>query len=84
MVKGRVQGVGYRWFALNIANELGISGYVKNRLNGDVEVFAEGEESDLFRFIDHLKEGPPFSKVIDIIIDYTDLKNSFNEFKVKY
>ena len=84
IVKGRVQGVGYRWFALNNAEKFGIKGFVKNLYNGNVEVFAEGEDADLLKFIEKLKEGPPFSNVADIETDYKDFEGRFKEFKVKY
>ena len=83
-VKGRVQGVGYRWFAVNAASEFGINGYVQNLFNGDVEVYAEGDDSQLLLFINKLREGPPFSNVTDIITDYGGFMDHFKEFKVKY
>jgi acylphosphatase len=84
IVKGRVQGVGYRWVAVNAASEFGINGYVQNLFNGDVEVYAEGDDSQLLLFINKLREGPPFSNVTDIITDYGSFTDSFKEFKVKY
>ena len=84
IVKGRVQGVGYRWFTLNTAEKFGIKGFVKNLYNGNVEVFAEGEDADLLKFIEKLKEGPSFSNVTGIETDYKDFEGRFKEFKVKY
>jgi len=57
-VLGRVQGVGYRYFAERVANQLGIRGSVKNLADGSVEVYAMGPESDLDAFKSRLADGP--------------------------
>jgi acylphosphatase len=84
IVKGRVQGVGYRYYTLIEAKKLGVAGYVTNLPSGDVGVQAEGEDEKLLRFIKALKKGPVFSKVIDLNIEYGEYKNRFKEFKVIY
>jgi len=58
-VRGRVQRVGYRRFILDLAQELGVSGYVKNLPDGSVELYAQGENTDLSRFIELVKSPPP-------------------------
>ena len=83
-VKGRVQGVGYRWFANERAKELAISGYVKNLWNGDVEVFAEGEEASLERFIIDLKQGPSFSHVQEVLSKEYPYEAKYEQFSVKF
>jgi len=67
-VYGRVQRVGYRRFVLDSAQELGLSGYVKNEKNGSVTVFAQGDEAILEKFIEMLKSPPPpaYVKFIDV------------------
>jgi acylphosphatase len=62
-VTGRVQGVGYRYFALQEANALGVSGYAKNLPDGTVEVVAEGKSDAVQAFEAKLREGPAFSRV---------------------
>lgn len=62
-VSGRVQGVGYRFFAERWANELGLCGYVKNLWDGNVEVYAIGEEITLEEFKRQLAEGPRSARV---------------------
>ena len=47
LVKGRVQGVGFRWTAAEIARKFGLKGLVRNLRNGQVELFCEGDESDI-------------------------------------
>jgi len=67
LVRGRVQGVGYRYFALETAEKLGITGYARNLHTGEVEVHAEGEESALDRFKLELARGPRMSRVTEVI-----------------
>ncbi|RDI96456.1 acylphosphatase [Meiothermus sp. QL-1] len=63
LVRGRVQGVGYRYFARQKALELGLSGYAENLTDGRVEVVAEGEEAHLELFLHHLRQGPREARV---------------------
>lgn len=62
-ITGRVQGVGYRYFALTEANALGIAGYAKNLADGSVEVVAEGAPGAMQAFEARLREGPAFCRV---------------------
>ena len=62
-VKGKVQGVGFRYSAVREADRLGINGWVNNALNGDVEVWAEGSPQSLDRFLKWLHRGPQYSRV---------------------
>jgi acylphosphatase len=61
-----VQGVGFRWFARESAERLGVSGWVKNLPDGTVEGEAEGEEAAVAEFVAALKKGPAFSRVDDV------------------
>jgi acylphosphatase len=67
-VYGRVQRVGYRRFILDTAQELGLSGYVKNERDGSVTIFTQGDEIILERFIEMVKSPPEpaYVKSIDI------------------
>ena len=82
IVQGRVQGVGYRWFSMQIAQQLEIKGYIKNLFNGDVEVFAQGDDASVQQFIDQLRKGPSFSNVNNLNIYDADFDYSLNQFKV--
>ena len=57
-VRGRVQGVGYRYFALREAVDLGLDGWVANAADGSVRCVAEGERTALESFVAALEEGP--------------------------
>lgn len=62
-VSGQVQGVGYRWFVQREAERLGVVGWVANRLDGDVDVVAEGPADVLDELVRSLWEGAPGSVV---------------------
>lgn len=66
VVEGRVQGVGYRWFALNHAQALGVRGWVKNRDDGAVEVVGLATTPTAGEFEALLAKGPPGARVTRI------------------
>ena len=63
VVTGRVQGVGFRFFAERAAREAGVAGWVRNREDGSVETFAEGEEPAVRAYLERLRVGPRVSRV---------------------
>jgi len=81
-VKGKVQGVWYRASAQAKANELNLSGFVKNLLNGDVYIEAEGIPENLSVLIDWCYIGSPKSKVSEVISEEGELKY-FKTFEIK-
>lgn len=62
-IKGRVQGVGFRFFTKKNARELNIKGWVKNMPDGSVETVLNGTSEDLFMMIERLKKGPSRARV---------------------
>jgi len=62
-VEGRVQGVGFRQSCMYEGQRLGLSGWVRNAANGDVEVWAEGAEEKLEALQNWLRRGPPVARV---------------------
>ena len=58
IVRGQVQGVGFRWFALHAARQLALAGYVRNLSNGCVEIYASGEQEKISELIENLRSGP--------------------------
>jgi len=63
LVRGRVQGVGYRYFVLRVAESLGLAGWTRNLPDGSVEVVADGREADLESLEAQLREGPGLARV---------------------
>jgi acylphosphatase len=66
VVKGRVQGVGFRWFVQQRAERIGLTGWVKNLYSGDVEVEACGTGEQVQQMIEELRKGPSMSFVSDL------------------
>jgi acylphosphatase len=69
IVSGRVQGVGFRYFAQDAARREGLHGFVMNHDDGTVEVKAEGDADALERFERQLRHGPSRSRVERVVID---------------
>lgn len=72
LVRGRVQGVGYRAFVQKKALELGLSGYAENLPDGRVEVVAEGPKEDLEALLHHLKQGPGLARVEGVEVQWAE------------
>jgi acylphosphatase len=72
LIKGRVQGVGFRWFVHREASELDLRGWVRNTDDGDVEVVAAGDVADLAELRASLRSGPRGSRVDHVIEHYLD------------
>jgi acylphosphatase len=82
IVKGYVQGVGYRYFCYKKAKVFGLNGYVKNLYNGDVELEFEGEEGILNDYIKELRIGPEFSSVKSLNTQKLQYTGDFKEFLI--
>ena len=80
-VRGRVQGVGFRWTAVREARALGIRGMVRNTAAGDVEVYAEAEGPALEAFLDWLHEGPPGAHVHGVDLDWVAPSGRWESFE---
>ncbi|MGB9701303.1 MAG: acylphosphatase [Candidatus Kapaibacteriota bacterium] len=80
IVKGFVQGVGYRFFTYTNAIKLNLKGYVKNLYDGDVEVVVEGPEENIEQLRLLLLQGPSRSIVKNVITEELKYTGSFDEF----
>lgn len=74
-IKGRVQGVGFRFTARTMAISLGVKGFVKNLYNGDVYIEAEGTQIQLQHFIAWCYKGPNYAYIEDVIIEEGELED---------
>ena len=61
-----VQGVGFRWFTLRAARRLALAGWVRNDVDGSVEVLVEGSEGAVDRLVEELRRGPEGASVSDV------------------
>ena len=84
LVKGRVQGVGFRYFTEDAANHFCLTGWVANRFDGGVELEAQGEASDIDEFCARLRSGPPLSHVSDLQVNDLPLETGEKGFEVRY
>ncbi|MFC1725822.1 acylphosphatase [candidate division KSB1 bacterium] len=84
LVKGLVQGVGYRYFVIRRASSLGLNGWVRNLYNGDVEVEVEGERGLIEDLLKELKHGPPMSSVRDLKINWLEFENKYSNFDARF
>ena len=72
VIRGRVQGVGFRWFAQREARALGLTGVVRNLADGAVEVEAEGDRARLERLVEALREGPRSARVTSVEVRWSE------------
>jgi acylphosphatase len=68
-IAGRVQGVGYRAWAIRVADELGLCGWVRNRSDGTVEMLATGAAEALAALIEASRRGPRAAEVLDVAVE---------------
>ncbi len=82
IVRGFVQGVGFRAYVLRIARLLGLTGYVRNLPSGEVEIHAEGEDEKINDFLNRVRRGP--GRVDDIKIEFLTPTGKFSSFEIRY
>ena len=84
IVHGRVQGVGFRAFVEYSARPIGVRGWVRNRDDGHVEVYAIGTAEQLSEFEGHLWRGPRFSEVRHVHATEDNIDSGVREFEIRY
>lgn len=82
LVRGRVQGIGYRWFAQQEARRLGVTGGVRNMRDGNVEVVAEGSKDVLKQLVEVLREGPFGADVAEVEEAWTYPSGAHGNFEI--
>jgi acylphosphatase len=83
VIRGRVQGVGYRVFVLRAARDLGLTGWVANLPDGAVRCVAEGERRDLETLAERLRAGPAAALVEDVLIGWPPATGEFGSFSLR-
>lgn len=82
IVDGHVQGVGFRMFVMDQAQNLKLTGWVRNTRSGKVEVTAEGSRSNLDALLSKLRQGPRSAFVTDVKLEWQDATGEFNRFDI--
>ncbi len=84
IVSGRVQGVGFRFSTQQKAIELNLAGWVRNKMDGTVEIEVEGEKEKIEQFIQQLEKGfHKFMRVDHIELNTSETKHKYKEFVIK-
>ncbi len=84
MIHGDVQGVGFRYFVTRHAQARGLSGWVRNRPDGGVELVAEGERSDLDELLRTARQGPRHARVADVDAQWSEASGGLDRFDLSY
>ncbi len=82
-IRGQVQGVGYRYFSRQVAERHGLTGWVRNLPDGDVESLLEGRESDIRSAIEAFQRGPAMARVEEVLIDWQEYRGEFSRFEIR-
>ena len=82
VIRGRVQGVGFRFFVYDVAHEYGLRGFVRNLYDGNVEIQADGEEEVLRDFLQEVKKGPPLAIISHIDSEWQEQDRGFYDFQI--
>jgi acylphosphatase len=83
LVKGRVQGVGFRWYVEREAQLIGVGGWVRNRDDGVVEVLASGSDAQLGSLYDRLREGPRAARIDQVEVDDAAPFSGYQTFQIE-
>jgi acylphosphatase len=83
VVRGHVQGVGFRWFVVHVAGSLGLEGWVRNRSDRSVELVAEGPSHRLDELLGALREGPPASAVDTLQVSRSPAIGGLGGFRIR-
>jgi acylphosphatase len=84
IVNGLVQGVGFRYFVFRKAEKFGLKGFTKNLYSGEVITVAEGPRYLIEELFSEIKIGPGYSDVKNASIRWSEAKNEFNRFEIRY
>lgn len=81
-VDGHVQGVGFRYYVEDYAQSMDLKGWVRNRYDGRVEVWAEGSRADLEKLLLALQRGPSRSMVTETIVEWNPPRGVYSQFSI--
>ena len=82
VVSGMVQGVGFRYFVQHHARQLGLTGWVRNLPNGDVEIQAEGNREFVESLVTYARRGPRLAVVSNVRVEWKEPSNQLTSFEI--
>lgn len=83
-IHGKVQGVGYRFFATRVARRLGLKGWIRNLRDGTVDAVVEGETEAIDEWLEEIREGPRYAEVTKIDQEQKTFLGKFGDFDVRF
>jgi len=83
-IHGKVQGVGFRFYATRVARRLGLKGWIRNLRDGTVDAAVEGEAESIDEWIDELREGPRYAEVTKVDQERRDFTGRLPDFDVQF
>lgn len=83
-VSGRVQGVSFRYYTAQKAEELGLKGWVRNTEDGELEAVFEGKQDKIKEIISWMRKGPPSAKIDNINIKEEQNRGEFSNFEIRF
>lgn len=84
VVRGRVQGVGFRAYAARLGDRLGLLGFVVNRADGRVEALIQGQRDQVSKFLEFMRSGPPAARVEDWAVTEEALHADLQPFSIGF
>lgn len=84
LVTGKVQGVWFRVWTRDLALELGLDGWVRNTVSGQVEAVAQGAGDEVELFVERLHEGPPLARVTSVETSWSEVVEAMDGFSVRH
>jgi acylphosphatase len=84
VIEGDVQGVGFRYYVVDVARSLGVRGWVRNRADGSVELTAEGDRGPLDGLLDAARRGPGGARVHRVQVEWEKARGDLGPFQLIY
>ena len=84
VIEGRVQGVFFRYHTQEVAHQLGLKGWVKNRRDGRVEAVFEGDKDKVDQIIQWCRRGPSEASVTNVHLNWEDYTGEFEDFAINH
>ncbi len=84
LISGMVQGVSFRYYTRELAQQLGVHGWVRNTHDGRVEAVFEGEKDAVERVLNFCNHGPSGATVSKVDVEWENYRGGFSDFKVRY